>query len=265
MFVFLSKFLPIFVYPVGLSFVLLVAAIVFSKKNTLRNGLIIAALALIFISGNRWVSMSLARSLEWRYLPPVEVPEVQVAVVLGGGTEGMQYPRSMAEVNSAGDRLLYAARLYQQRKVETLLLSGGNIAWYGENSSSPAEDMQELLLLTSVPESAMWLEMQSQNTSENAQYSADILREENVNTVLLITSAMHMPRAVKLFEAQGLTVIPAPTDYTVTQAGWQNLWHGSFEQFVINLFPTSGNIALTTNVLKEYIGMAVASLQSGQK
>ncbi len=243
-------------------FILLVAAIIFNKKKKLRNGLILAALALLFISGNRWVSMSLARSLEWRYLPPAEIPAVQVAVVLGGGTESMQYPRSMAEVNSAGDRVLYAARLYQQGKVDTLLLSGGNIAWYGENSSSPAEDMQELLLLTRVPETAMWLEMQSQNTSENALYSAKILRAQNIDTVLLITSAMHMPRAVQLFEAQGLTVIPAPTDYTVTQAGWQNLWHSSFEQFVINLMPTSGNISLTTNVLKEYIGMAVARLQN---
>jgi len=55
------------------------------------------------------------------------------------------------------------------------------------------------------------LENDSENTAENAFYSAEILREKNIKTIILVTSAMHMPRSVALFEAQGLNVIPAPT------------------------------------------------------
>jgi len=111
----------------------------------------------------------------------------------------------------------------------------------------------------------MWIEPDSLNTYENALFSAEILRDHDVDTVLLITSAMHMPRSVPLFEAQGITVIPAPADYTVTQQGWEALWSSSFESILTGLVPSSGNIALTTNVMKEYIGMAVYSLQGWMK
>lgn len=261
MFVFLSKFLPNFVYPIGLTFLLLVLALVVRNKKKLRNGIIIFALVLVYLSGNRWVAVSLARSLEWRYFPPAEFLDTRVAVLLSGGTESMQYPRSMVEVNSAGDRVLYAADLYRQGEIDIILLTGGYIPWAGSERPSPAEDMKEILLLTGVPESAMWIEPDSLNTYENALYSAKILREKDVDTVLLITSAMHMPRSVQLFEAQGINVIPAPTDYTVTQEGWESLWNSSFESVLTGLIPSSGNIALTTNVMKEYIGMAVYSLQ----
>ncbi len=265
MFIFLSKFLPLFIYPVGLTFVLLVLALIFRNKNKMRNGFIIAAMLLVFISGNRWVAMSLIRSLEWRYMPIEKTEEAEVAVVLGGATEPAQYPRTAAEVNGAADRMLYAARLYKDGSIKTLLLSGGSIPWYGAYTSPPALEMQEILNLTGVPNDVIWLETRSQNTYENALYSAEILKEHDVNKVLLITSAMHMPRSVKLFEAQGLEVIPAPTDYTVTQAGWQNLWHPSLEEFFINLLPTYGNISQTTYALKEYVGMTVYSLQGWMK
>ncbi len=209
--------------------------------------------------------MSLARSLEWRYLPPADFSPVEVAVVLGGATEPDQYPRSGVEVNSAGDRVLYAAKLYQEGKVKNLLLSGGTISWYEGDTSTPAQEMKEILILTGVPETALWLEDQSQNTEENALFSARILKEKGVSQVLLITSAMHMPRSVQMFESQGVQVIPAPTDYTVTRTGWENLWHGSIQEGILNLLPTSGNIALTTNVLKEYIGMGMYSTRDWLK
>jgi uncharacterized SAM-binding protein YcdF (DUF218 family) len=261
MFVFLSKFLPNFIYPVGLTFLLLVLALIARNKKKLRNGLIIFALVLVYLSGNRWVAVSLARSLEWRYFPPAEFTDTRVAVLLSGGTESMQYPRTMVEVNSAGDRVLYAAHLYNQGKIDTILLTGGYIPWAGSDRLSPADEMKEILMLMGVPESAMWIEPDSLNTYENALFSAEILRENDIDTVLLITSAMHMPRSVPLFEAQGITVIPAPADYTVTREGWESLWNGSFESVLTGLIPSSGNISLTTNVMKEYIGMAVYSLQ----
>src|SRR5690349_2037016 len=114
MFVFLSKFLPQFIYPLGLVSLLLIVALVARKRARLRNAALIACLALVWIGGNRWVSSALTRSLEWRYLPPAELPHAEAIVVLGGGTDAPDYPRSTVEVNGAGDRVLYAARLYKQ-------------------------------------------------------------------------------------------------------------------------------------------------------
>ena len=65
-----------------------------------------------------------------------------------------------------------------------------------------------------------------------------------------------MPRSVALFEAQGLQVVPLPTDYNVTQNGWEEMLHPTLEAFVISLVPTGANLAATTSALHEYIGMA---------
>ena len=65
MFVFLSKFLPLFVYPVGLTFLLLWAAYSKSEDNQTVRELILAMIVILWIAGNSWTTMALTRSLEW--------------------------------------------------------------------------------------------------------------------------------------------------------------------------------------------------------
>ena len=177
MFVFLSKFLPNFVYPIGLTFLLILMALVLRNRKRLQTTLLVLTALLLLIGGNRWISYALARSLEWRYLPLDPVPQADVIVVLGGGTESQQYPRPTVETNSAGDRVLYAAELYKQGKAPYLLLSGGNIAWYNSRSTTPAYEMARLLELTGVPQEALWLQPKSQNTREDALFSSQMLKE----------------------------------------------------------------------------------------
>src|SRR5689334_10067400 len=105
MFVFLSKLLPLFVYPLGLAFFLLVLAVFLRRRPRLLNAVLILALVVIGVSSNRWVSYMLARSIEWRYLPLDPVPQAEAIVILGGSTESAQFPRPMVEMNSAGDRV----------------------------------------------------------------------------------------------------------------------------------------------------------------
>ena len=116
MFVFLSKFLPLFVYPLGLACMILIGALIWRKQERLGFVLILAALLVLLISSNRWVSYGLAKSLEWQYLPEGEIPESEVIVLLGGGTDSAQYPRPTVELNGAGDRIIYAASLYKAGK-----------------------------------------------------------------------------------------------------------------------------------------------------
>ncbi|MHC1784966.1 MAG: YdcF family protein [Anaerolineaceae bacterium] len=142
-----------------------------------------------------------------------------------------------------------------------MLLSGGRIDWLGEQSSSPAEDMQEILLRFGIPEEKIWLQTESRNTEEDARFCLEILKENNVKRVLLVTSAMHMPRSVELFRGNGIEIVPAPTDYTVTEQGWYELFHPDLNSFLVNLMPNAGSLSLTTNVMKEYIGMAVYSIK----
>ncbi len=261
MFIFLSKFLPLFVYPIGLSTVLIFLGLVFFRRIKLSRFFLLTALFLLFFAGNRWISYSLARSLEWQYLPTETRQSAQAIVVLGGGTESAQSPRPTVEVNGAGDRMIHAADLYHQGLAPLIILSGGNIEWMESIENSPAADMRQIMLKLGVPDSAIVLQPKSQNTHEDALYSAQILKEKGISKILLVTSAMHMPRSVAIFIKQGLEVIPAPTDFTVTADGWQRIFSPNFETLLTNLLPNSSSIGLTTNVLKEYFGYITYRLQ----
>jgi len=261
MFVYLSKLLPLLVYPLGLSCILIILALVCKYRRGLQKGLMIFALILLWLSSNRWVSYALARSLEWKNLPQDEAPQAEVMVVLGGGTESGDAPRPMTEVNSAGDRVLYAAKLYKEGAAPNILLSGGNVDFSTARGLTPAEEMQDILGLIGVPQEVIWLQPNSQNTYEDSLYSAKILREKGIEEIILVTSAMHMPRSKALFEEQGFFVIPAPVDYTITEQNWQSAFHPTWKEVLINLLPNNSSLSLTTSVLKEYIGMFVYGLR----
>ena len=261
MFVYLSKLLPLLVYPLGLACILIIMAIIFKYRRGLQRGLMIFAVILLWLSSNRWVSYALARSLEWQNLPPERTPQAQVMVVLGGGTESGDAPRPMTEINSAGDRVLYAAKLYKDGAAPTILLSGGNVNFSSARGMTPAEEMAELLALTGVPQDAILLQPNSQNTYEDTLYSSVMLRERGIEEIILVTSAMHMPRAKALFEKQGFSVIPAPVDFTVTEKNWESAFKPSLGEALIYLFPNDSSLGLTSNALKEYLGMFVYGLR----
>lgn len=83
-------------------------------------------------------------------------------------------------------------------------------ALYAESSG-----MRQFMLDLGVPAAALLTEERSHNTQENAEMSDKLLRERGIQQVLLVTSALHMRRAVHLFEQQGLVVHPVATDHEV--------------------------------------------------
>lgn len=255
MFVFLSKFLPLFVFPLGLIALLLVLALLWRRG---RRAVILVALIVLWLASSRYV----AYSLESRYALPAGAPRAEAIVVLGGGTRGSDPPRPMTEVNEAGDRLLYGAKLYHDGAAPVVLVTGGSIEWLTPEGIGPeANDMSALMAMLGVPPEALWLEAESRNTYENALYSREMLAAAGMSDILLVTSAMHMPRSLPLFTAQGLTVTPAPTDFLVSDAEWQHLWRGGPTATLINLLPNVEYLTYTTRALKEYIGLAVYGLR----
>ena len=223
--IFLSKFLPLFLYPLGLLLILLLVALLVWKKRRLAKICLIAALIILFLSGNRYVASAVARSLEWQYLPEEITVPIDSIVILGGGTEPAISPRPSVEVNAAGDRVLYGAILARQFPEATVIVSGGDIDFLDLASSSPAEDMVSLLGLLGIPDETILVQGESQNTYEDALYTCAMLKKNGLQNTLLVTSATHMPRSVAVFRKQGCEVIATPTDFTITVAAWQKLWH----------------------------------------
>jgi uncharacterized SAM-binding protein YcdF (DUF218 family) len=266
MFYFLSKLLPLFVYPLGLACVLLALALCLRRRPRWQTGFVAVALALLWIGGNRIVSMALLRSLESQYPPDATLqsspgPHADVIVVLGGGTCAPAAPRLTSEVNESGDRVLYAAQLYRQGAAAHILLSGGTTEWVGASSVPGAENMADILTTIGVPREALWLESTSRNTYENAVETQAILERRGATRVILVTSAWHMPRAYAVFAQTGLEVIPASTDVLVTQEDWEYYTQPDAVVQLFNLLPTASNLSFTTRALKEYIGLCIYGLR----
>jgi len=260
MFEFASKLLPTLAYPLGsASLLIIISAFVF-RQEKLQRGMLILAFALLWFGGNRWAAAGLARSLERQYPAPDPIPTVEALVVLGGGTDPLEPPREMVEINGAGDRVFYAAQLYREGKARHILVSGGRLDW-DSCPTTPAGEMASLLTWMGVPGEAIWIQDKSRNTYEDVLYSTRMLREMQVEKILLVTSAWHMPRAMMLFEAQGIEAFPAPTDYNVTDVGWERLWRGDPRSFVLDLFPEARYLSLTTRMLKEHLGLWIYRLR----
>ena len=251
----ISKVLPLLVYPIGLACVLLVLIVAVRRRPRAVAALAVVALVLLYLASNHWVAYALMRSLEWRYLPQGDLPAAQAIVVLGGGTYAAEPPRPMAEVGEAGDRLMYAALLYQEGKAPFVLVSGGNMPWVQSSSGTAADDMASLLEMMGVPEEAIWRQSVSRNTYEDAVECARLLADHGVSRILLVTSASHMPRSVALFQKQGLVVVAAPTDFAVSYEDWQRLRTTGLDGQIVYLMPDAFWLETTYRALHEYFGL----------
>ncbi|NEP60419.1 MAG: YdcF family protein [Symploca sp. SIO2G7] len=261
MFIFLSKLIPLLVYPLGLSCLLLILAMAGLWKTPRRSLVeIAAALLILFCSSNPLVASTLVKTLEWRYLPPDPVPTAEAIVVLGGSTRPHSPPRPWVEVQEAGDRVLYGVKLYQDGIAPLIVFSGGRIRWKDAADKSEAEDMTEIALAMGVPERNILREDESLNTYQNAVNTAQILTQRQIDTILLVTSAIHMPRSVAIFKKQGFKVTPAPTDYWVSRESLAAMRGVSIGTF-INVLPDTEALDFFTRALKEYIGLGIYRLR----
>jgi len=256
MFLFFSKLLPLFVYPLGLTAILLGVGLIIAWKRpylaVFPTGI---ALLVILMSSNAWVSSLLIQSLEWQNLPQQELPEADAIILLGGSTQVPTPPRKTVEITDAGDRVLYAAHLYKEGKAPVIIATGGRISWLN-NARPEAQSMKRLLTEIGVPSSVIIEETQALNTHQNAIYTKKILDKRGITRSLLVTSAAHMPRALLTFQKQGIEVIAAPTDFLVTKMEWQQLQRTP-QATLLNWLPQAGRLQQTTQALKEYFGIVV--------
>ncbi len=260
MFLFLSKLIPIFIDPLGAVCLLLIIALGLWWINSKWTPAVIgSALLILVLSSNAWVSNLLVQSLEWQNIPKGELPVADAIVVLGGGTRSPAYPRPDVDLNDAGDRVWYGATLYRAGKAPKIIVSGGRIEWLGSGNPE-SEDLTKLLVTMGVPKADIIPESKSYNTYENAVNVKKILDAEKFKTILLVTSAMHMPRSMAIFKHQGVNAIAAPTDYRISQLELDEP-NQQTESAILGFLPSANRFYETSHALREYIGLAVYKLR----
>jgi uncharacterized SAM-binding protein YcdF (DUF218 family) len=250
MILFLSKFIQVFLYPVGLSVALAAAGgivLLFHKKK--------AGLILVFLSaGILWFfscplfSHALVRSLESKFDPPVDFPKVSAIVLLGGCTKPAVAPRRYVEPGNAGDRMVNAARLLKKGYAPVIIATGGKIPSVYEFPGSEARCMTSILReVCGIDSSAIILEDKARDTHENATLTAAIMQQRKLHKdIILVTSAIHMYRSVKIFRKFGFTVFPAPADFREDK---------TIKIGVFSILPSVDALSEATDALHEYYGL----------
>lgn len=119
-------------------------------------------------------------------------------VVLGGGREALAPEYGVASLSpSSLERLRYAVWLARQTGAP-LLFSGG--LGHAAEPGAPEADVAAEIALREFGRPLRWTETRSRDTRENAQYTVDMLRNQNVAQVVVVTHAWHMARALRAFQ-----------------------------------------------------------------
>lgn len=198
--------------PLNLVLLALLGLLLARRRPRLGHALAMAALALLLFFSTGFGARLLVGPLERMHVPlerPVEASRAAGAIVVlsGGRLENLaEYGGRDLPAYTALLRVHYAVRLHRETGLP-ILVSGGTPD--GAASSHAAVIAAALRDEYRVP--VRWLEERSVNTAQNARYTAAMLEPEGVRRILLVTDAIHMPRAVAIFEKSGLEVIPAPT------------------------------------------------------
>ncbi|MCC6984236.1 MAG: YdcF family protein [Bauldia sp.] len=252
---FVSKLLPILIYPLGLAILLgLVALLLVGRRARAIGRLaLLLALAILWVASTPAFSQWLLWQIEGQVpaVPLEDAPQASVAVVLGGAIGQPIPPRVAPDLLDSVDRVLDTARLYRAGKVSAVLVTAGNLPWQ-TSAKSEAELIADLLEELGVPRSAITVETESRNTFENAANARALFEEHGWTSGLLVTSAFHMPRALAVFRRAGLQVAPVTSDVRV---------HFPLVESPLDLLPDAFSLNQTTDAIKEIVGLLVYRLR----
>lgn len=174
-----------------------------------------------------------------------QLPHADAIVVLGGGDAYGWMSQPGVEADALPySRVAAGARAWDAERAPLVILSGGR-----GRLDTEADGMARAMRRLGVPSSALLLERRSRDTRDNALYTARLARERGIRHVLLVTSAVHMPRASLWFRDAGIAVTPIPVPEPSPRQGGAR-W-----------LPSRGALWRSGRALKEYAGLAGAVLR----
>jgi uncharacterized SAM-binding protein YcdF (DUF218 family) len=252
MFNLVSKVLFLFIDPPALILVLLIVAWMTRKRRPrLFQGIMTVAILLLYLLACPKTSQWLVSTLEGQYRDSgvVGVPGAQAIVVLGGSLKMPNGSHPLVGITNSSDRMLEALRLYRAGKAPIVVLSGGdNPLLAKDRNLHEADEMRAILNEWGVPDSAILVENGSINTRENALFTYRLLEPRSIQRVILVTSAIHMPRAASTFRRAGFEVVPVPADFLT---GWEKRFS------LFDWFPSSGALMNSKDAMHEWLGLCV--------
>jgi len=217
----------------------------------LRLGALILGVLVLWGFSTGIVANLLFGPREKRFTRPAKLDEAPAAiVVLSGLTDDRRDSQLSYELTEAADRFVEAVRLARRYPEARLLLSGGPGEIRPPIKHKPeAQLLGELAADLGIPPSRLLLDITSRNTHENAVQTQGMLAKAKLKgPVLLVTSAVHMRRALAAMNKAGLKPIPWPVDYQRSDGGYW-AW-----------LPIPASMERSRMAIHEYVGWLAYSL-----
>lgn len=147
----------------------------------------------------------LALPLETHISTPERPEQVTGIIVLGGAVRTpVTVGNQQLSLNDRSERLLAGAHLARQYPAARVVITG--------DAASTFLDVNALGIFDGIDPRRLEFVANSRSTYEDALFSLEQLQPRQGETWLLVTSALHMPRALGVFLAQGWQVTPYPVD-----------------------------------------------------
>ncbi len=233
---------------------LIITIYLFRKgKSAVIYFLSLVSLIIMYVLFTAFGTSFLVVPLENMYLDEMNIESFDKGypiVVLGGG---VYYSKERVYLNPHSlQRVVKGYELYQ--KLERPIVYSGGVA-IGQNRMGESEVAAEWLSRLGVKKEDIIIENQARTTYENAvyvkrwlsEYNFDMsleLRTELDNTVYLVTSALHLPRSVLVFEKQGVDVIPVSSGIAIDhQPSW------------LDFLPNRGSLTANMMAVHEWLGL----------
>jgi uncharacterized SAM-binding protein YcdF (DUF218 family) len=248
----LSKTLGFFTVPsnILISIGLIGLVMLCTRYRRLASWLIVTSLVLIALVGFSPLGRILTLPLEQRF-PPWDASRgaPDGIVVLGGAiSPGISRARGVVALNGAAERITVAVELARRYPNARIIFSGGTASLFGGALEAPFA-VREFEAL-GIARDRITAEEQSRNTIENAVFSRLLAQPKPGEHWLLVTSAIHMPRAIAAFRAADFPVEACPVN-----------WHTRgpidatvpFDSFI-------GGLNMTDAAVHEWIGLVAYRL-----
>lgn len=249
---YLSKILPIFVLPTGVTILLVAAGLILR-----RAGLAWAGVVVLFLAATPFVSGKAMRAAEgWQVRQAVaSAPSAQAIVVL---SHGRMQPPGAAGVSEwvDADRFYGGIDLYKAGKAPLLIFTGGWSPWRPD--AEPEGDVLiRYALDLGIPREKMLTTAKVSNTDEEAKAVATLLAKHSLrgSRILLVTSAFHMRRAEMIFASAGLDPAPFPVDFKASESNSLS---------ILGFLPNADSLGRTETALRELYGVVFYRLILGR-
>ena len=225
----------------------LLAVLAWRSQQKHIAGLLALLFVIFTLAGNTWTSMAFNYYLEreYRVSSPEDSATFDAVVILGGGTRNG--PNKTPQLDAEGDRVMLGARLCHAGCTPIIVCTGRTPE---KDSGDPldAAEMTALLLVDVGVEMDRIIRVGGRYTREEIAEVKRLVVQHRWRRVGIITSAWHMPRAMRLAQKAQLDLTPLPADFRGT---WRKTLHAA------DLIPSSKSLSEVDTAIREILASFV--------